>query len=176
MLRGLGAEVEPLDRLRWLLGRVDLAVAAAGADGYLIDMSMAQEAGGGRQGRPLVVVDLAVPPDVEPAVGTVSGVDLIGLDEIREDFDRHISSRREELGTAEAVIDDVLARHGVGTPTRRELDRLTRSLVNKVLHEPMVRLGAAAQEDGDWSALLDAASELFGLAEATGRRLPPPTE
>jgi len=208
-LRSLGARVEALGRLGPLLRGADAVFTASGADGFLIDATMAQEAARARGGRRLLIVDLAVPADVDPAVAGVPGVELLGLDDVRERVGRHVSRRLEDLAPAEAVIDDVVggydgaarrteslidelrraveevrarevsrwldARNGSGAPTREELDRLTRSLVNKLLHDPMIRLRAAAPDVEGGRALLDSASELFGLSAGTARPAPEST-
>jgi glutamyl-tRNA reductase len=202
---GLGAGVEPFDRLGALLESADLVVAARGSAGFVVDEVEAREAARARGGRRLLIVDLAVPADVDPAVADVKGIELVGLDDVREVVDRHLSRRREELAPAEAIIDEIVAEHDgsahptesvidelrraieetrarevarwlerrnvAGAPTRDELDRLTRSLVNKLLHDPMVRLRAAAPDSEAGRALLRAVSELFGLSARAGEPL-----
>jgi glutamyl-tRNA reductase len=197
--REIGAAAAPRGHLMELMSCADVVIAAAGSDGPIVDVVTAKRLANERLGRgSLLIIDLAVPPDVDPRVERVPGIELLGLDDVKERVSRYVSLRREELAPAEEVIDEIMreldrterrahdligalrrsveevragevarwldTRDGDGAPTREELDSLTRSLVNKVLHDPMIRLRAAAPRSETGRALLDAASELFGLA------------
>lgn len=80
-----------LDGLPAELVRADLVVTTTGASGLVVPYGMVEQAVADRDGRPLVIVDLAVPRDVDPAVARLPGVTYIGLD----------------------ALGDVLARNGV---------------------------------------------------------------
>jgi glutamyl-tRNA reductase len=199
----VGAHAASPDQLGELLLRVDLVIAAAGADGFVVDKAMAKRVAAGRGERgPLLLIDLAVPRDVEPGIAALPGIELIGLDDVRERVVRHLTLRREEIAPAEAIIDELMGEHGgaepevdhvigalrrtvedvrereverwldgrngAGAPSREEIDRFTRSLVNKLLHRPMRRLRAATTGTEDGRALLAAASELFGPVPVPG--------
>jgi len=74
-----------LSRLPAKIAAADLVVSCTGAPGAVITAECVQEALGARAaGRPLVLLDLAVPRDVEADAGRLPGVSLIGLDELRE--------------------------------------------------------------------------------------------
>jgi len=59
-----------------------------------------------REGRPLVVVDLAVPADVERSAGDVSGVRLFDVDDLRVGLDDAMSSRLREVPRVEEIIEE----------------------------------------------------------------------
>jgi glutamyl-tRNA reductase len=178
---GVGGEPAALDRLGDLLAGADVVVTATGADGIVVDVSTTAAALESRDdGRPLLLLDLALPGDVHPEVGRMAGVELLTLEDVKTCVHRHISLRRGELGRAERVIDEVVddfirqqdvtdvealigelrrsveevraaeverwlaAQAQETAPSREELDRLTRSIVNKLLHDPMKRLRSAA--------------------------------
>ena len=61
---------------------------------------------GRRGGRPLVLVDLAVPADVERAAGEVEGVRLFDVDDLRAGLDDAMASRLEEVPKVEAIVED----------------------------------------------------------------------
>lgn len=69
--------------------------------------------------RPLVVVDLALPRDVEPAAGTLPGVTLYDLDAVHQLVGRNLALRRREASTAAELVRDEVERLQVW---RRELD------------------------------------------------------
>jgi glutamyl-tRNA reductase len=71
------------------------------------DVSRLQEL---RGGRPLCIVDIAVPRDVDPAAVEVPGVTLVDLDGLGERVDGNLERRRRELPAAERIVDDELQR------------------------------------------------------------------
>jgi glutamyl-tRNA reductase len=197
----VGGEAAGLVRLPELLAGADVVVTATGAEGLVIDVRMADAAVRARSSMrtPLLIVDLALPGDVAPEVGGLGGLELLTLEDVKGRVHRHLSLRRDELGAAERVVDEVVddflrqqdapdvdaligevrrsieavrsaevgrwleARGSDAPPSREELDQLTRSIVNKLLHDPMRRLRSAPPLSGRSRILLRAARELVGL-------------
>lgn len=202
----VGGRTAGLDRLPELLASADVVLSATGSDETVVDPTTAREAlarrGPGRG--PLLLLDLALPGDVDPAVGRLDGVELLTLEDVKERVHRHIDLRRDELGAAEAVVDEVLEefvrqqeatdvdgligalrrsiedvratevgrflerRHPDVPPSREELDQLTRSIVNKILDDPMRRLRAAPPPGSAGRLLLGLARELVQSARRDG--------
>jgi len=194
----VGGAVEGLERLSDLMVEADVVLSATGADGVVLDVDTVQAAvarrGPGRP--PLVVLDLAIPGDVDADVSGLSGVQLLTLEDVRAQVHRHVSLRRDEVGAAERVVDEVvddfvrrqdapdvdgfigtlrrsieevraaevgrfMERRDPDEPLRREeLDHLTRSIVNKLLHEPMQRLRTSPPRGTVGRLVLGAAREL----------------
>ena len=73
-----------LEDLPTEIGRADLVVASTGATGLVVPYDLVERAMSARAGRPLVVIDLALPRDVDPAVAGLPGVTYVGLDALRE--------------------------------------------------------------------------------------------
>ncbi len=71
------------------------------------DVSRLQEL---RDGRPLCIVDIAVPRDVDPAAVEVPGVTLVDLDGLGDRVDSNLERRQRELPAAERIVDDELQR------------------------------------------------------------------
>ena len=113
------------------LHEVDLLLCSTASPRPVVTLDRVRPAVGGRRDRPLCILDIAVPRDVEPNVGTLDNVFLYDLDDLR------------------AVVE-----------------QLSRSLMNKFLHEPTVRLRAAAA-NGRGLGIVDAVRYLFGLDDAT---------
>ncbi|HEY7281953.1 MAG TPA: glutamyl-tRNA reductase [Actinomycetota bacterium] len=80
----VGGETRAMDRLRASLGEADLVVSATGATGTVITREDAAAAQRVRAGRPLFLLDLAVPRDVEPAAARVEGVSLANIEDLRD--------------------------------------------------------------------------------------------
>ena len=63
----------------------------------------------GREERPLVLVDLAVPADVERSAGDVHGVRLFDVDDLRVGLDGALSARLDEVPSVEAIVEEEVA-------------------------------------------------------------------
>ena len=164
-----------------------------------------------RGDRPLCVLDLALPRDVEAAVGGLDNVFLYDLDDLRAAAAANVEHREENVPAAEQIIADEaqkywdwvagLAAVPVVKSFREEMDRVrstelatalrrlgpltaeqaeaiehfSKALMNKFLHEPSVRLKAAAA-NGRGLGVVDAARYLFALEDKAQPAAPPTTE
>ena len=96
-----GVTAYRLDELEDVLAWADVAVTATASETPIVRTEALRRAMSQREGRPLVVVDLAVPADVERSAGDVSGVRLFDVDDLRVGLDDAMSSRlREKIGRA----------------------------------------------------------------------------
>lgn len=151
-----------------------------------------------RGDRPLCILDIALPRDVEAAVGNLDNVFLYDLDDLKAAASANIERREEDVPAAQRVIAEEVGKYWdwlaglAAVPVvrgfREEMDKLraaelaaamrrlgpmspeqaeaiehfSRSLMNKFLHEPSVRLRAAAA-NGRGLGVVDAARYLFAL-------------
>jgi glutamyl-tRNA reductase len=92
------------------LAEVDAVLTSTGSSTPLIELADVEAAVGSRQA-PLLVVDVAVPRDVDPAVSTVDGVTLLDMDDLRAFVDAGLAARRREVGRARDLIDEEVARY-----------------------------------------------------------------
>jgi glutamyl-tRNA reductase len=188
----------PLDltRLPAALVSADVVVSATRAPVPVVTAAMLRQAMTGRQERPVLVLDLAVPRDVEPAAAGVPGVVLHAIDGIRSVVDRHLAGRVAQVPAVERIVDEESTRFSTwvrglhATPTvlalrghferirseeidrqlahasreeRERADRLTRAIINRLLHVPTVRLKDADPASDGGLSTLQAAQELFAL-------------
>jgi glutamyl-tRNA reductase len=79
----LGGRAAPLEALRAELARADIVISGTGAPGIVIRREDVEAAQAARRGRPLFLIDIAVPRDVAEDAGKVSGVFLYDLDDIK---------------------------------------------------------------------------------------------
>jgi glutamyl-tRNA reductase len=107
----VGGDAIALADLTEALHEVDVLLSSTGAQSLMIDLDEMQAVMARRQGRPLLIVDLAVPRDVDPAVATLDGVTLFDMDDIGAFADAGRREREAELGNARAVIADELDRY-----------------------------------------------------------------
>jgi len=101
-----GATVYGLDELTGALAWADVAVTATSSEAPVISAETVARAMSGREDRPLVLVDLAVPADVERSAGEVPGVKLFDVDDLRAGLDDAIASRLHEVPMVEVVVAD----------------------------------------------------------------------
>jgi glutamyl-tRNA reductase len=112
------AEHGDLAELPAALARADLVVSATGAVGHVIHATDVR--GTPRAGRPLVLLDLAVPRDVEPGCADAPGVEVIDIVTLRDRADDHAPQTAEEIGRAHELVAAEVRRFEV----RRRGDRL----------------------------------------------------
>lgn len=89
-----------------LLRRSDILVGCAAAPHYVIDTHQIQRAMGSREGRPLVVIDLGVPRNVEPSVGSLPGVRLFNIDDMESVVAENVGAREAEIQRVHAIVDE----------------------------------------------------------------------
>jgi glutamyl-tRNA reductase len=101
--------VEDLSALEAILAESDVVVSATGATGFVVTPELARSAMRGRR-RPLFLLDIAAPRDVDPDVAKVPGVFLYGIDDLEQVVDRNRRSRGEEARFAEAILAEELGK------------------------------------------------------------------
>jgi len=100
-----GGRVVPADLLGAALAGADVAVSAATAPHYLLDRA-AFDGGRDRRRASLVVIDLAVPRSVDPALGGDRRVDLFGVDDLAAVAAGQRDRYAVEIGRTERLVDD----------------------------------------------------------------------
>jgi glutamyl-tRNA reductase len=86
----------------------DIIITSTGAPHYIIKAWDVAHLMPKRQGRPLVIIDIAVPRDVEPEVEAIAGVRLYNIDTLEEVVDSNIRERTIQAQDAEAIIAEEL--------------------------------------------------------------------
>jgi len=89
-----------------VLGEFDIVVSATAATEPVITYDMVKRAMKRRQNRPMLMLDLAMPRDIDPKVNTLGSVFLKDLDSIQSIIDQNLEQRRQELPRAEAIVTE----------------------------------------------------------------------
>jgi glutamyl-tRNA reductase len=193
----LSAQALPLAGLAETLPQADVVLCATRSAEPLITDLMVQAAMAERPRRSLLLVDLAIPRDVEEAAGRRDNVFLYPIDALRTIVDHNLARRQGEVPRVEAIVEEECDRffawlNGLGvTPVVRELreqyervrqaevskslrhfsapdqervERLTRALVNKLLHRPTTHIKGIDLGTEQGLDRLDTVRELFGLS------------
>ncbi len=87
------------------LGRVDVVVSSTGSDLPILGKGSVERTLRQRKHRPMFLVDLAVPRDIEPEIGDLADVYLYTIDDLRAVIDDSLRSRREAARQAEAIVN-----------------------------------------------------------------------
>ncbi len=104
-------EVVPLAELASALATCDVLLTSTGATSVIIDHAELEGALARRDADPLLVVDVAVPRDVDPSVGDLPGVTLLDIDDLRSFAQAGIDGRRREMSAVEAIVVEEASRH-----------------------------------------------------------------
>ncbi|HWD23847.1 MAG TPA: glutamyl-tRNA reductase, partial [Acidimicrobiales bacterium] len=107
----IGARTAPLGDFHEELAVADVIISATGAGSPVITAAAVSQALANRPGRGLVIVDAAVPRDVEPEVATLDGVQLFDVDALRLRAEAQMSVRRAEVWNVERIVDEELERY-----------------------------------------------------------------
>jgi glutamyl-tRNA reductase len=107
-----GGSAYPLEDLEHALAWADLAVTATSSDEPVLGEELVRAAMAQRPGRPLVIVDLAVPADVDRAAADIEGVSLFDVDDLRAGLDDALAARLAEVPRVEAIVEEEVAGFG----------------------------------------------------------------
>jgi len=141
-----GANAAPLSELENILLATDVLMVATASSRPVVTAAQLHRTVTGRQDRPLLVVDLAVPRNVEPESRRIPGVQLLDLDDLQHLCCPAAGAPSEALADAEAVIEDELIRLGlnlrgrVAAPRLSELHRISRQLAEQETDWALARL------------------------------------
>jgi len=108
---GVGGAVADFAELAAAIAAADLVISCTGAANLVVTEAIVREVLTRRRpGRPLVLLDLAMPRDVDPAAGDLPGVTVIGMDMLRGSGGAAVGA--DELAAVRAIVDDEFAAYG----------------------------------------------------------------
>lgn len=141
-----GASAAPWDELDTVLGAADIVITATGAATAILTKAHLEAVMRPRRNRPLFIIDIAMPRDVEPSAGEIEQVFLYNIDDLQATVRENLARRASEVSRAEAIVSEEVEKFGQwlrargAIPTvvalrqrfesirRSELDRLASSL------------------------------------------------
>ncbi len=200
-LRGVASPMEELDRE---LEKADVVITSTGSCQALVTKPQMKGLMKRRRYRPIFLIDIAIPRDVEPEVNEIEGVYVYNIDDLQAVVEENIGERRQEALRGETIVAEEVAKFvswmgtldsaptivalkdkleriragelarlngklGTLTPEQREaVDILTKSIINKIAHDPIVFL----KQSGNLSKrnlFLDLAQRIFDLGNSGPR-------
>ncbi|WP_027085350.1 glutamyl-tRNA reductase [Cohnella panacarvi] len=187
---------EAMNRLK----DVDIVISSTGAQRFVLTREQVEAAMASRKKKPLFLIDIAVPRDIEPSTGDIPNVFLYDIDDLEGIVENNIAKRRQEAAIIEEMIEleeeayrQWYATLGVSPLIRAlqekaasiqestldsllrklpELDerqvkvirKLTKSIVNQVIHDPILRIKELSAEKRSDEAM-KLFVQLFALEE-----------
>lgn len=163
-------EALPFSETERLLLDVDLVLTSTGAEEYIIKKDNLHRTMRLRKFRPLFIIDIAVPRDVEPSVNDIENVYLYNIDDLKELSQKHLNDRMKEAEKAREIVEEEVQKlplllkqmdtkplimhiidyvenirkeelkktlrktKGLDENTLQSVERLTRSIVKKIIH------------------------------------------
>jgi glutamyl-tRNA reductase len=192
----------PIDDIRQALCEGDIVISCSGAPHAILKSELIADVMSTRQTHPLVIIDIAVPPDVEEPVKRLPNVFLHDIDEIIQICDANKQQRESNIQAAEAIIDEEVSKFdaywqglevrpvinalmgkaenircgqlnktlkklsALSDKERYSLDMMTRSIVTRILSDPIQFLKLNTGNDGHYAEMV---KELFQLGKGEWR-------
>jgi glutamyl-tRNA reductase len=190
----LAAHAEPITKLQDILYASDIVITATGSQTYLLTYDHLRAVCHRRNYKPIFLIDLGMPRDIDPRTENLDGVFLYNLDDLNEIVTRNLRIRHAEIPKAEKIIEDnldeLIAWHKNRSVAATivnltdffeklrsaEFDRLkkrfpkeswpevaylTKSMVNKILHQHIKLLKNNNSDRRHRYQLLDMLNELY---------------
>jgi glutamyl-tRNA reductase len=123
----IGGRPVPFADVNAALVDVDVLLASTGSPSVLIEADELAQVMDRRDGRPLLIADIAVPRDVAPSAETIPGVTLLDMDDLRAFAEAGIEGRRQEITKVQSIIIEEVERY-LGSATEREVAPLVADL------------------------------------------------
>ena len=163
-----GGHAVRFEELPEQLGAADIVVSATHSPHHIVERDDLEQVMAEREGRPLLVVDIAVPRDIEPDCREVTGVSLHDVDDVQSIVARNTSGREAEARRAETILDAEKAKFETWhsslevVPTVAALRERADEIVRRVL----------AENEGRWETLSEAdRKRLEKMARAIASRM-----
>jgi glutamyl-tRNA reductase len=99
-----GSAALPLERIEDELARADVVVSSTSSPDVVLRREQVERAHRARRGRPLFLIDLAVPRDLDPAINEVDGCYLYDIDDLEAVVAESLGARRREAAAAERIV------------------------------------------------------------------------
>lgn len=197
----LNGSVIDFSELTRHLQQIDIIISAVDAPTHIISADELKEAMKHRGNRPLFIIDIGLPRNIDPAANKIDNVFLHDIDALNQIIDNNVAHRKAQIHrVAEIVNEEVLAfaawhnslqvtptiqelrdqfeairhseveklKHQFSPEKQEELDILTKRIVNKILHTPLVNLrnGTGEHTKEETRHKISLLRHLFGLDKA----------
>jgi len=105
----LGGRAVPFDQWPAEFERIDIAISSTAAPHHILDRATLEPLMRRRRNRPLLLIDIAVPRDIDPAVNELENVYLYNVDDLQSIAAEYLKLRQEEAARCEKIIAEKVA-------------------------------------------------------------------
>ena len=113
-----GASAAPWDELDSVIESSDIVITATGAAAPILTKAHVEAVMRPRRNRPLFLIDIAIPRDVEPAAGEIEQVFLYNIDDLQATVRENLSRRESEVARAEAIVSEEIEKFSLWLRSR----------------------------------------------------------
>ncbi|MEQ8220804.1 MAG: glutamyl-tRNA reductase [Candidatus Eremiobacterota bacterium] len=106
MAEKIKGEAVNFDRLEEYLIKADIVISSTGAPHYVIHYDTIRKILKARKEKPLFLIDIAVPRDIEPSVNNLPNVFLYDMDDLQKVVENNLEERKEEIGKVKKIIEE----------------------------------------------------------------------
>jgi len=192
------------EEIRDYLKQADIVISSTGAPHYILVRGDFKGVMRARKNRPLFLIDIAVPRDIEPEINRITNVYVYDIDDLQNTIQENIEERRKEARRGERIVDEAVVQFrrwfqcldvvptivalrekleeirqaeikktlacltSASEEDRAAIDRLTVSLIKKILHDPTLFLKQSGHKDKKF-LYVDIIRRLFNLDEPNNR-------
>jgi glutamyl-tRNA reductase len=148
----LGGRALAFENLAGELATADVVLTGTAAPTTILHVPEVEAAARARRGRPLFLIDIAVPRDVDPAVRAIPGVFLYDLDDLTGVAAANLRERQREAAAAETLLEEEVRRHLAqerergAVPSVTELRRRAEAIRRAEIEKARTRLGPLTPE------------------------------
>jgi glutamyl-tRNA reductase len=153
---GCGGEPVPWEKLDDMLARADIVLSTTGAPEPIVTRKRFAGVLGKRTGGPMVILDIAVPRDFDPAIHDGDSVCLFNIDDLHRIREQTLAERLKHVGPAEAIVEQEANRFVAEWARRRngpiiaqlteDFDRKRRAVLGQLLAKLNGRLNEADRQ------------------------------
>jgi len=149
LARRFGGETIAFDQLPGELERADIVVASTASPHAIVGAEELALVMAARDGRPLLLLDLAVPRDIDPECGLLPGVTLVDIDGLQAQVRRNHLERQAEARRAEGIVEEEIHAFAGWLGTLEVMPTVTalRAQADELV------AGVLAENEGRWEAL-----------------------
>ncbi|WP_047985004.1 glutamyl-tRNA reductase [Ornithinibacillus californiensis] len=105
LAKQFNAEAKQLDQLNTVLENTDILISSTGSDSFVITKETLEPIQKRRRGKPLFLVDIAVPRDLDPNIGKMDNVFLYDIDDLQHIVDENLESRKKAAEEIEILLE-----------------------------------------------------------------------
>ncbi len=128
-------------RFTSILPEIDIVIASSGAPHYILGREEMVRVMAARKNKPVFLIDIAVPRNIDPAMNNLEGVFLYDVDDLAGVVNANIQERAKQAAQAEAIVAEEVER----MLSRLKLDEVTPTIISLQEQLEAIRVGEVAR-------------------------------